>query len=1002
VVLDDRGPVPGVRVSASRPEAGRTLSELPCPQHEELDPGEVETRRLPECIPRSTSRILELTDTHEGEAPIHAEAVTAGDGTFVLEGLSPGSFALWVMGEHGAVMRTGVPAGVDGVELRLGEGLTLEGTVTGEQMPLSDAQVTVIHAGHTRFFDTHTDADGVFRIGPLPVSHYLVAVSAEGWLPRLFELGLPDGPTSRLELPLLLPRRLTGRVLSGGAPAPGVEVRLEARSPSQGNVRSVKTDSEGRFLFESLGPDEYRLSAEEAGRFALLQLELEGSAPWPGELVLNLGEAFFLEGTVREKAGHPVPGAQVSAIHLDTHGWAWKTRTGPDGRYRLGPLQPGLHELRVEAERYRREIDLEHRLEQGSGPLDFTLERAASVLGTVVDTDGRPLARIGIALLFTGRTRHGNTVEQVLSDEEGRFALDPARPGDYLLQIRDDSVLSEQLPVQAPAEGIRWVLRRGGSVSGTFTDPQGIPLDRGSVVLWDLGEIGGAGGRAEVDEAGRFLLRAVRPGRYMVEATLPAASVSRSTALSIEVKEGEQVEVSLQLEPGRTLSGVVVDGAGQPVAGALIRASPSSVPPWRRDDGYLEILDDAPADVRSGPDGRFTLNHLVAEAYDVSASKEGHRAPGEATRVGAGTSEVRLVLERLGHIRGRLVDPSGAPITRFEVNGESRRDPGGAFAVPFTDSGIEKLTLSAPGMAPVRRPVRVREGLDVDLGEIQMGPGRRVRGRVLDAETSAPVSATVRFTDAALESTSPTSRVWESVDVEEDGTFELSHVEARPLTLVVEDGEHWPQRLTLDARTEEVTVRLEAGARIEVHVRDASGRPVGADLDFERDEGGGRGVYAPEGTDVLKGLEPGDYTVRLRPHEEGFVFFRPRRVQVPASGRVSLTFEGEQGGATVRLTVKDEDVRSVWLRPGGAPRITGGQDLEQTLGGSLHASREGELDERWVLHRVPPGRATLLVVSDLDGVGGPPFHFEELDIPSEGTVTREVRPLWRELASDED
>ncbi len=1003
VVLDDRGPVAGVRVSASRPEAGQTLSELPCPPDETVVPWVAELRLLPECLERATPLILELTGAREGEAPVYAESITAGDGTFVLEGLSRGSFTLWALGEHGAVSRPGVPAGVEGVELRLGEGLTLEGSVFGGQVPVPDARVTVIHAGHTRFFDARAGADGHFRIGPLPSSRYLLAIHAEGWLPGLFTSDTLDGPESRLVL--FRPHGLTGRVLSGGAPAPDVEVRLEPRSESGGDTRVAKTDAEGRFLFELLASDRYRLTAEEAGRSALAQLALAEDSPWP-EVVLHLGEAFFVEGTVFDDARRPVPDAHVGAILAGTHLWPQRTRTGPDGRYRLGPVEPGLHEFQLLAERHLRAFGLARELEAGSGPVDFTLARAASVHGTVVDTDGQPLAHIGISLLNPGRPnpRHGSTAAYARSDEDGRFVLDATSPGPYVIDIQDESVLPEQLEVRAPSEGIRVVLRRGGSVSGTFTDDQGIPVTQGWVELWELGGKGGAVRTAHVDEVGHFLLRGLAPGRYMLEATLLAASVDRSTALPVEVKDGEQVEVSPRLEKGRTLSGVVVDGAGQPVAGAFLHALPSSSPSWRGEDPKeVMVVKDVPMDVRSGPDGRFTLHHLVADAYDVSARKEGYQSPDDAVlRVSAGTTEVRLVLERLGHIRGRLVDAKGAPITRFEVNGESRRDSGGSFAVSFSSSGVEKLTLYASGMAPVQRSVPVREGLDVDLGELRMGPGRTVRGRVLDAETSAPVPAVIRFTDATLASTSPTSRVWRYIFAGEDGSFELSNVEDRPLALLVEHEEYLSRRLSLDDRTDEVTVGLDAGARVEVRVHDAQGRLMGAQLDFERDEGGGRGAYVPDGTDVLSGLEPGHYTVRVSPIEGDAqpVFFHPRRVQVPASGRVSLTFEAEPGGATVRLVVKAEQrVRSVWLRPGGTLPIASSSDLERALSGSPNAYPEGESDVQWVLHHVPPGRATLLLISEEVGSR---IHREELDIPSEGTLTREVRPVWQSLDAEED
>jgi hypothetical protein len=1002
VVLDDHGPVAGVRVSASRPEAGQTLSELPCPPGEEPGALEDELLLLSGCVARASSLILELVGAREGEAPLYAEAVTAGDGTFVLEGLPRGSFTLWALGEHGAVSRPGVPSGVDGVELLLGEGLTLEGSVFGGQAPVPDARVTVIHAGQTRFFDVRTGEDGHFRIGPLPESRYLLAVHAEGWLPGLFPSDTLDGPESRLEL--FLPRGLTGRVLSGGSPARGVEVRLEFQSGSGGDTRVVKTDAEGRFLFESLSPDHYRLTAEQGGRSALAQFELAGDAPWP-EVVLRLGEAFFVEGTVLDDAGRPVPGAHVSASLSETRRWAREARTGPDGRYRLGPVEPGFHTFQITAERYLRGYGLEEELKEGSGPVDFILQRAVSVFGTVVDPEGHPLPHIWISLLHPGspNPRHGNTEAYTRADEDGRFVLDADEPGAYLLDIDDETVLPEQLEVRAPAEGVRVVLRRGGSVSGTFTDDQGLPVVRGWVELWEPGETGGARRMAHVDETGRFLLQGLAPGRYMLEATVLAASVDRSTVLPVEVKDGEQVEVSPRLEKGRSLSGVVVDGAGQPVAGAFVRADPSSPRPWRREEPKgVVVLKDAPRDVRSGPDGRFTLHHLGADAYDVSARMEGYQSLDEANvRVSADTMEVRLALERLGHIRGRLVDAKGAPITRFEVNGASRKDSGGAFAVPFYESGLEKLTLSVPGMARVLRSVPVRKGLDVDLGELRMGPGRRVRGRVLDAETSEPVQASIHFTDATLESTSPTSRVWSHSSTAEDGSFELSNVEARPLALLVSHVEYRLRRLSLDDRTEEVTVRLERGARIDVRVSDAQGQPMGAQLQFERDGDGGRSVYVAEGADLLSGLEPGPYTVRLSPlrGNDHPVFFRPRQVQVPASGRVALTFEGEPGGATVRVTVKAGQVRSVWLRPGGAPPISDSPGLEWALSSSLLAESEGESDEQWVLHNVPPGRATLLLVAE---EGESRIHREELDVPSEGTLARAVLPDWRSLEEEEE
>ena len=93
-------------------------------------------------------------------------------------------------------------------------------------------------------------------------------------------------------------------------------------------------------------------------------------------------------------------------------------------------------------------------------------------------------------------------------------------------------------------------------------------------------------------------------------------------------------------------------------------------------------------------------------------------------------------------------------------------------------------------------------------------------------------------------------------------------------------------------------------------------------------------------------------------------------------------------GATLELRVEDS-VGFAILYPGvaPAPRLF----LEFPPVEARSFPYEGVLPGDVTFRNLPPGRATLFLVErSLQG-----FHREELDLPAEGTVTRELTPAWR-------
>jgi hypothetical protein len=339
-----------------------------------------------------------------------------------------------------------------------------------------------------------------------------------------------------------------------------------------------------------------------------------------------------------------------------------------------------------------------------------------------------------------------------------------------------------------------------------------------------------------------------------------------------------------------------------------------------------------------------------------------------------------------------VVGPDGAPLRHFSLNNRPVNDVGGAFEHPFEETGEVLLELTAPGMAPAMRTVQVREGSDVDLGEVRMGVGRRVAGRVVDSETGAPVAEVrVQISEASTTGGEPFQSEGLLKLTDEDGTFELRQVEARPLTLTVYHSDYREALIPLGAGAERVTVPLDPGARVEATLRDPQGLPLSGEVSLRSEEGNGwKTIYVREGRGLRRGIEPGLYLAQARLDDDSGSFLA-QKVLIPESGLVTLDFTQRQEGATLQLRVESEaPLLDVRVLPSAMALPVTAYSLPQWRFAGLPAVKAGGR-ERTFQH-LPPGRATLLLVT---ATSQRQFHLEELELPPGGVVERVVQPTWR-------
>lgn len=903
-VLGTSGPAVGVRVSASRVEPGVTLSERPCPA-----PTGEHTLKSGMCSFDFERMQWESVEARDGEAPVFAEATTDAEGRFVLEGLPEGIVTLWALGDTGAVSQGGVAVGSDNVELALEQGVLFEGAVTDtdRKTPIPDARVTLVSRWHTRFFDAVTDTEGRFTVGPLPQGDYAAFVTAEDrspWFqPKLESLAAMQ------TVVLARSHSLSGQVLSAnGAPVPGILVHLEGDTATASTQRTT-TNAEGRFRFTAPAVL-HQLTAEAHGEFATLDV-----TPPQENVEVRLQPGVFVTGTVRDDAGAPIPNARVETFREDGGPIDAEATTVTDagGRYQLGPTRPGPHTFRVLAPHHLDVEEHAQKLQQGMSPLDFTLRRAQSVEGRVVDTSGAPVE--GILLSLSGNFGDRDDIDAGgawRTDATGHFVLDVKRAGTGELTVDDPSFQRQTLAVRVPSRDIVVVLDRGASVSGTVTDSRGLPLRGATVTLASEAQEAEEDvpyeelRQAMTDDQGRFRLQGIAPGTYLLGAVAPGDLMNAEVTQPITFQAREHRDVTLRMEAGRERSGIAVDGAGQPLAGVTITAE------LPVDLAWMTLEEEGPPGLRTGPDGRFTLRGLVAPRYALWAQLPGYTfrprrsLGGEpdpehgSLWVDSSEASLQLVLERDGRIRGRVVEPGGQAVTSFKVTGLANiaESEDGTFDVPFSEGGPSTLTVKAPGFMPLERSVTLTEGVDLDLGVLTLDPGWTLRLALHDAETGEVLSQLESFrvtlskpTDSALVRG---IGLHQSLSLR-DGVYTLTQLPPPPfiLSLRSRDTRTFEQEVT--ARADTLTVALDRAATVRLLARDTNGAPLPALISLKEVGRVPMIRYqdaAPTGTLVLRGIEPGEYLLdaRAADPDEG-PRFTPRKVQVPARGEVTFTVE---------------------------------------------------------------------------------------------------------------
>lgn len=647
-----------------------------------------------------------------GDGGSLARTVTAGDGCFRLEGLSPGRRVDLHFRRQGYATAhlDGLPVPPEEpVRVALRPAARVAGRVVepgGRGIPEARVELSIevaaLSAGArvTRLLpagEAETDSGGDFAIEEVEPGAGVLEVAAEGWAEARVEVEVEPGQAlDGVEIVLEPEAVLTGRVTAqDGRPVPGAAIQVGESEAGAGSPRlSTESGEEGRYRLAGLASGRRRVTAWAEGHLPVSEtVELEAGE---NHLDLTLPSGVEISGRVVDAAGEPVAGARVGARGLRPEAHPHEAPSLADGSFAVEVPAAGRYRLQADKPGFARAVYPQEVTVTGSpvSGIEIRLSSGGEVRGRVLGLSLEELARVR---LFATSVQGSFAQGEVSPD--GSYRVPRLAAGDWRVEAhllgtnRSAEGTVRLAPGQAEAV-LDLELATGLTLTGRVL-LDGTPRPGLSVSAQGLER--SSHGSDVTDGQGRFRIEGLTPGLHLLDvADLGSALRYRQ---EVEILEDRQIVVDLQ--PGRVRGRVVAAPAGDPVAGARIEL--------RADGTAGSSLRGPETDAR----GRFLVAEVAPGRYHLTAAAPGY-APGEVpveVQPGAEVGELELVLQPSPGLVLEVSLASGLPVQgvtvallaadgRVVADGSYPADAGGRVRISEAPPGRWELVIAAPGAAP--------------------------------------------------------------------------------------------------------------------------------------------------------------------------------------------------------------------------------------------------------------------------------------------------------------
>jgi hypothetical protein len=624
-------------------------------------------------------------------------------------------------------------------------------------------------------------------------------------------------------------------------------------------------------------------------------------------------ERASIAGTIRDEDRKPIANARVCADAETAKLSAELVRdprcanSDEQGNYLIPELFAAEYRVAAMAKPYQpdvyhpdgdRDVELfELKAGEHKTGIDIKLDKGgAEITGVVADISGGAIAHARVRA-SSGRWWSGSAYPAIETDDTGKFSM-WVRPGDLSVTANADGYAPGSDRGRAPGK-LEILLTPESSLSGTVVDAKTGAAVAGVAVEVSTGEWGGWSDSSPgdlTDEAGKFRVTRLAPGRYISVARAPKGyGHSEGSTL---VGLGQHVSgVVVKLYPAFQVSGrVVIPGEKRPTCKHSSMYLRQAVP-----ERWMQATRE--------PDGTLHVDGVLPGKYEVSADCDGFQSKDKYPPIEIKDKDLvglEWEVDAGSILRGKVVTKSGAPVEGATVwaqsiGGAARDKTGwssdtsqkdGSYRLKGLKQGTYKLELRTDKGAPPKEGYKVDvKAMTVDHDLVVDDVGT-IKGSVVDAEGKpvAGVHVDARSLDGGWGWGGSTVRT------NDDGTFALEGNRPGDYRVRAHRGE-WSDELRKpgtndDAKQgERVTVHPGQTAMVRIVVESQSGTIKGTCVD-----GGGKPVTdafvsaaresdaagnqrssvgetrwswddkpvltATDGTWAIPRLSPGSYTVR--------------------------------------------------------------------------------------------------------------------------------------------
>lgn len=657
-------------------------------------------------------------------------ATSEADGSFAFAGLAPRAYELEARaGElYAGPVTTRLSADSEPVILRATAGASVRVVVRdGAGAPVAGARVAL---RSMLAWETETDAGGEAVLAGVGPGWRTLRVEAARFAPaaRMVSTGDRAGE-ERIVVRLDRGAPVSGRVVSAaGAPVAGARVWASAASEPfpviDPQLDAVVTDADGRWQMAALAAGTYRFAASHPAhaQTTTAPIALSGATARDG-VDIQLDDGGVLAGRVVDAAGAPVAGAELR-VAARGGGVAWRllrvARAGGDGRFSIAGLPRRGVEIVAHHDGGSSDIVAADLRAAPRAEVELRTAASAPIAGVVVDAAGEPMpeAQVAVDPVFGGGVGEREAWQvrghpRAITDAAGAFSFGGLPPGRYTVRAARPGAPPAALALHAGVDAapgdaaLRVVLPRETVVRGRVT-----VKDRGAPELFAI-SVDGTQPTPFSTEDGAFEIVAPA-GEHNLFVSGPAFV----TALErVTVKDGAATDVgTIEVIPGRSISGRVVDSSGAPVEGARVAAgrllSGSGTELNIPDEGH--DVQETTTDDR----GRFLIPGLDARAQVVVAGHPDRgRSPSIAIPGGTDSVELEIALVDTGAVAGTVTrdgEPLGEvvviakPLAALSANFFTVTGPDGSYSLDRLAEGEYMVHAMIGGGGPKPKDIHWR------------------------------------------------------------------------------------------------------------------------------------------------------------------------------------------------------------------------------------------------------------------------------------------------------